>query len=49
MFLRMTKGLEASFADADKQTKGTREIFSIPAAIGMVVILNVSAHTDIRQ
>ena len=45
MFLSITKGLEASFADADKQTRDTREIFSIPEAVGMVVILNVSAPT----
>jgi hypothetical protein len=45
MFLSITKGLEASFADADKQTRDTREIFSIPDAIGVVVILNVSAPT----
>jgi hypothetical protein len=45
MFLSVTKGLETSFADADKQTRDTREIFSIPDAIGMVVILNVSAPT----
>jgi hypothetical protein len=45
MFLGITKGLEASFADADKQTRDTREIFSIPDAIGMVVILNVGAPT----
>lgn len=45
MFLSITKGLEATFADADKQTQDTREIFSIPEAVGMVVILNVSAPT----
>jgi hypothetical protein len=45
MLLSITKGLEASFADADKQTRDTREILSIPDAVGMVVILNVSAPT----
>jgi hypothetical protein len=45
MFLSITKGLEASFADADKQTRDTREIFSIPDAVGMLVVLNVSAPT----
>ncbi len=45
MFLSITKGLEASFADADKQTRDTREIFSIPDAVGIVVILNLSAPT----
>jgi hypothetical protein len=45
MLLSITKGLEASIADADKQTRDTREIFSIPDAIGIVVILNVSAPT----
>lgn len=45
MLLSITKGLEADFADADKQTRDTREIFSIPDAAGIVVILNVSAPT----
>jgi hypothetical protein len=45
MFLSITKGLEASFADADKQTRDTREILSISDAVEMVVILNVSAPT----
>jgi hypothetical protein len=45
MLLSITKGLEASFADADKQTRDTRELFAIPDALGMVVILNVSAPT----
>lgn len=45
MFLSVTKGLEASFAAADKQTRDTRKIFSIPDAVGMVVILNVSSPT----
>lgn len=52
MFLRITKGLEASFADADKQTRDTRDIFSIPRAVGIVVILNLSAptlHPDLIQ
>ncbi len=45
MFISITKGLEASFADAVKQTRDTRKIFSIPEAIGMVVILDLSAPT----
>jgi hypothetical protein len=45
MFLSITKGLEAQFADADKQTRDTREIFSVPNAVGIVVILNMSAPT----
>jgi hypothetical protein len=45
MFLSITKGLEAQFADADKQTRDTREIFLIPEAVGIVVILNLSAPT----
>lgn len=45
MLLSITKGLEASIADADKQTRDTREIFTIPGAVGIVVILNVSAPT----
>jgi hypothetical protein len=43
MFLQIAKGLEASFAAADKQTRDTREIFSIPQAVGLVVLLNASA------
>jgi hypothetical protein len=45
MFLSITKGLEASFADADKQIRQTRNIFSVPDAVGMFVILNVAAPT----
>jgi hypothetical protein len=43
MFLRMTKGFEEDIAVADKQTRDTRAIFSIPEAIGIVVILNEGA------
>jgi hypothetical protein len=52
MFLNITKGLEASFATADKQTRDTREIFSIPNAIGIVILLNLGAptlHPDLIQ
>jgi hypothetical protein len=45
MIRGITKGVEDSFAGADKQTRDTREIFSIPDAIGIVLILNVSAPT----
>ncbi len=45
MLLSITKGLEASFADADKQIQETRKIFSVPDAVGMVLILNVAAPT----
>jgi len=45
MIRGITKGVEDSFAGADKQTRDTREIFSIPDAIGVVLILNVSAPT----
>lgn len=41
----ITKGVEDSFTTADKQTRDTREILSIPDAVGIVVILNVSAPT----
>lgn len=45
MIRGITKGVEDGFAGADKQTRDTREIFSIPDAIGIVLILNVSAPT----
>jgi hypothetical protein len=45
MFLSITKSLEASFASADKQTRDTREVLSIPDAIGIVVLLNAGAPT----
>jgi len=45
-FIRgLTKGVEDSFAAADRQTRDTREIFSIPDAVGIVVVLNASAPT----
>lgn len=43
MFLAMTKGFEDDVADADKQTRDTRNIFQIPDAVGVVVLLNESA------
>lgn len=45
MFLDITKGVEANFAAADKQTRDTREIFAIPDAVGIVLFLNLSAPT----
>ncbi len=45
MIRGITKGVEDSFAAADKQTRDTRDIFSIPNAIGIVLILNVSVPT----
>jgi hypothetical protein len=45
MIRGITKGVENGVASADKQTRDTREIFSIPDAIGIVLILNVSAPT----
>jgi hypothetical protein len=41
--LDLTKNLAAIVAKADKQTKDTREIFSIPDAMGVLVILNEKA------
>ena len=35
--------LEKNISDADKQLRDTREIFSIPAAMGVVVMLNEGA------
>ena len=45
MIPHVTKGLEASFATADKQTRDTRDILSIPNAVGIVILLNLSAPT----
>jgi hypothetical protein len=43
MFLGMTKGFADDIAAADRQTRDTRAIFSIPEAIGILVILNEGA------
>ncbi len=40
---KMTKIIDDIIAHADKQTKDTREIFMIPASLGVVVILNEAA------
>ena len=40
---RVTKVLDDNIAKADDQTRDTKEIFSIPEAIGVVVILNENA------
>jgi hypothetical protein len=42
-FLDVTKNLDAIVAKADKQTRDTRQIFSIPDAMGVLVILNEKA------
>jgi hypothetical protein len=41
--LDLTKNLDAIVAKADKQTRDTRQIFSIPDALGVLVILNEKA------
>jgi hypothetical protein len=43
--LDLTKNLDALVAKADKQTRDTRQIFSIPDAMGVLVILNEQATT----
>ena len=45
MLRTITKGLETSFEAADKQTRDTRDLFEIQDAVGIVVILNLSAPT----
>jgi hypothetical protein len=40
---RLSKGLEETIARADKQTRDTKRIFNIPAALGIVVTLNEEA------
>jgi hypothetical protein len=42
--LDLTKNLAAIVAKADKQTADTRQIFSIPDAMGVLVILNEKAN-----
>lgn len=49
MFLSMTKSLEDTVAAADKQTRDTRAIFSIPNAVGMLVILNEGAPSLVPE
>jgi hypothetical protein len=41
----LTSGIDKLFSNADKQTRDTREIFSIPEAGGVLVILNENAVT----
>jgi len=41
--LDLTKNLDAIVAKADRQTEDTRQIFSIPDALGVLVILNEKA------
>jgi hypothetical protein len=45
MLYTITKGLEDDAAHADRQTRYTREIFSIPNALGVLVVLNDGAPT----
>lgn len=45
LYLSVAKILDEKTAHADKQTRDTREIFSIPDAVGILVILNASAPT----
>lgn len=44
MILKITEVIEDNVEKADKQTRGTREIFSVPEAIGILVILNGKAE-----
>jgi hypothetical protein len=41
--LNLTKNIDAIVAKADQQTGDTREIFSIPNAMGVLVIVNENA------
>lgn len=41
---RLTRSIESAVSHADKQTKDTREIFSLPEALGIIVILNEHAR-----
>jgi hypothetical protein len=44
LILKLTKVLDDDVAKADKQTRDTRDIFSIPNALGILVILNENAR-----
>ena len=44
LMLNIAKVIDNDVAHADKQTRDTRQIFGIPAAIGILVILNESAE-----
>lgn len=44
IFLDLAKNLDAIVAKADRQTEDTRQIFSIPGAMGVLVILNEKAR-----
>jgi hypothetical protein len=44
MYLNMTRSIEKHIAKADRQTRDTREIFNIPEAVGVLLILNESAR-----
>jgi hypothetical protein len=44
IFLDLAKNLDAIVAKADKQTGDTRAIFSIPDALGVLVVLNEKAR-----
>jgi hypothetical protein len=45
MFDYLTKAVAANIEKADKQTRDTRKVFSIPGAMGVVVLLNQAAQT----
>jgi hypothetical protein len=44
MYLNMTRSLEKDIAKADRQTRDSREIFNIPEAVGVLLILNENAR-----
>jgi hypothetical protein len=44
LMLHIARTIDDDVAYADKQTRDTRQIFSIPAAIGILVLLNESAE-----
>jgi hypothetical protein len=46
---KTTSRLEEIASDADKQTKGTREIFGLPDAAGVLIILNQGAQNLIPE
>jgi hypothetical protein len=45
LFLRLTRNIEQIVAYADKQTRDTKQIFDIPKAAGILIVLNDSAYT----
>jgi hypothetical protein len=49
LIYKLSSVLEQDLSHADKQLQNTRNIFSIPGAVGVVVLLNEGAHELVPQ